>query len=419
MLIISKYFSTKHDYVNIIQVCKKYKKTLSKFRYNPISEAHLFHKIQTQYLYAKEDKQLLGIEKYVICYRINTCKYLELKNNKTIFKFVEYTEKDRKRIGNCVPDGVTNLELWSFRGCDSIEKISLPNSLTDPNANCFEGCDSLKILEIRNCSIFKPKVPCWIANIIQRNGVECLNIEVTKGDIVNNTKIIPKNPKLLASNCFEASLLQQIDIPKSIESIGDFCFTRCTFLTSIDLSTMVTSIGMSCFKYCKSLQIAKLPNIIVLPKHCFYGCYQLHHLTVSPELCVVKERCFEQCQNIRSLLLPNTIGELPLGCFENCILLQTIILQEGLTKINDFAFQNCKSLKQIALPPTVQYVGNNCFKGCEQLTSVIFPQQFKEIGNNCFDMCKSLKIIWIPRGIKKITKEYFPILYFIKRGYFT
>ena len=58
ILIVSNYLKNKEDYLNIIQVCKKFKKTLKKFRYNPIpiTNKKLFPLLQTQYLYSKDEQ---------------------------------------------------------------------------------------------------------------------------------------------------------------------------------------------------------------------------------------------------------------------------------------------------------------------------------------------------------------------------
>ena len=36
ILIVAKYLQTPQDYINLVCVCKNFKKTLKKFRYNPI-----------------------------------------------------------------------------------------------------------------------------------------------------------------------------------------------------------------------------------------------------------------------------------------------------------------------------------------------------------------------------------------------
>ena len=60
ILIVAKYLQTEQDYINLICICKNYKKTLKKFRYNPIPvySTKLFPYMQTQYLYSKTDKRI-------------------------------------------------------------------------------------------------------------------------------------------------------------------------------------------------------------------------------------------------------------------------------------------------------------------------------------------------------------------------
>ena len=79
ILIVANYLKKKEDYLNIIQVCKKFKKTLKKFRYNPIpvTNIKLFPLIQTQYLYSENEKFIPEVKLYKICYPISYSEYLE------------------------------------------------------------------------------------------------------------------------------------------------------------------------------------------------------------------------------------------------------------------------------------------------------------------------------------------------------
>ena len=51
ILIVANYLKTKNDFINLVCVCKNFKKTLKKFRYNPIpvTSKKLFPLMQTQF----------------------------------------------------------------------------------------------------------------------------------------------------------------------------------------------------------------------------------------------------------------------------------------------------------------------------------------------------------------------------------
>ncbi|KAL7712155.1 F-box and FNIP repeat-containing protein [Entamoeba marina] len=84
LLICSKYFKTTNDFINVMCVCKKFKETTEKLRFNPISitSLKLFPMIQTQYLYIPIDKIIEGIDNYEIWYTIDYEQYLKYKTKK-------------------------------------------------------------------------------------------------------------------------------------------------------------------------------------------------------------------------------------------------------------------------------------------------------------------------------------------------
>ncbi|KAL7717251.1 Leucine rich repeat containing protein BspA family protein [Entamoeba marina] len=81
MLVVSKYFETPQDYINIVCVNSKFKETTKKLRFNPISitSLKLFPKIQTQYLYGENDVKIEGINNYEIWYGVDPVEYIQKK----------------------------------------------------------------------------------------------------------------------------------------------------------------------------------------------------------------------------------------------------------------------------------------------------------------------------------------------------
>ena len=99
MLIIGKYFETSKDYVNAMNVAKRYQQLTNMYHFNPISEYELFENMQTQYLNGPEDKKKSRMHQYVYWY--DPCKKLE-KN--------EIYKRDPFRY---VTNNIEKLEEWS------------------------------------------------------------------------------------------------------------------------------------------------------------------------------------------------------------------------------------------------------------------------------------------------------------------
>lgn len=83
--------------------------------------------------------------------------------------------------------------------------------------------------------------------------------------------------KYICDNCFEyctsLGLNEGLNLPESIETIGDYAFHGCTGLRSVNFSSNLKSIGRSAFELCKSLESITLPNSLkVIGEFAFYGC---------------------------------------------------------------------------------------------------------------------------------------------------
>ena len=72
-------------------------------------------------------------------------------------------------------------------------------------------------------------------------------------------------------------------IPNSVTSLGESCFSGCSSLTSITIPNSVTSLGEGCFVYCSSLPSITIPNSVTsLGGYCFSGCSSLTSIYMLP-----------------------------------------------------------------------------------------------------------------------------------------
>ncbi len=107
-----------------------------------------------------------------------------------------------------LPEGVTSIGDYAFRGCSSLRSVTIPSSVTSIGDDAFAGCSSL------------------------------LSVTILEGV----TSI---------GSCafYDCSSLKSITIPSSVTSIGDFAF-YCSDLTSVTIPKGVTSIGEYAFQNC-------------------------------------------------------------------------------------------------------------------------------------------------------------------------
>ena len=117
-----------------------------------------------------------------------------------------------------IPDGVTWIGDWAFRGCSSLTSITIPDSVTEIGYGAFSGCTSLTN---------------FYGKFASEDG-RCLIVD----------------GKLVA---FAPFGLTQYSIPDGVTEIGDYAFYKCSSLTRVTIPDSVTSIGRSAFFDCESL----------------------------------------------------------------------------------------------------------------------------------------------------------------------
>ena len=172
---------------------------------------------------------------------------------------------------------------------------------------------------------------------------------------------------------FRMYSLGNIDLPNSIETIGDcvFCGTR---LTSIELPQSLTSIG----------------------KYAFSNMRPLKSVTIPHSVNSIGEYAFQDCDELISADLSGTaVTTLPVRIFSACDELTTVDLSNSsITSIEAYAFSGCRSLENITLPSTLEKIGERSFANCGSLTSLELPASLKEIHKESFVLCTNLTITY-------------------------
>jgi len=139
-----------------------------------------------------------------------------------------------------IPDGVTSIGSYAFRGCSSLTSVIIPNGVTSIGDNTFQNCSSLTSVTIPNS----------VTSIGSSAFRYCSSL---------TSVTIPDGVTSIGNSAFrDCSSLTSITIPNSVTSIGDNTFQNCSSLTSVTIPNSVTSIGDITFYECSSLTSVKV-----------------------------------------------------------------------------------------------------------------------------------------------------------------
>lgn len=227
-----------------------------------------------------------------------------------------------------IPEGVTAIENSAFWNCNSLNSISLPNSLK------------------------------------------------TIGDMEDHFH---------EGVFFGCSSLQTITIPKNVSLIGPNTFWDCSSLKSIILPNNLSTLGSSAFFGCTALKsIVIPPNVKKIDDNTFYKCCSLEEILLPKNLNTIGRSVFEGCTNLKSIVIPPNVKTIEQYAFAGSNI-EDIKIEFGMTKVPDYAFYNCNTLKDIDLPHSVASIGDYAFRRCYSLTSINIPSSVTSVCDSTFE----------------------------------
>lgn len=317
-----------------------------------------------------------------------------------------------------VGNGIKKIGSSTFKGCNSLKYIYLPDTITEFNNRCFYNCSSITKIHI-------PSSLCENNKFGDESFYGCSKLvkfeTYVNGHVSADGRCYMFNNKLIyfASGGLENE--NDYKIPDNITEINKYAFCG-TNITGIDLNK-ITAIGKGAFSGCVGIKEINLPtNLTTLGDNAFYDCTSLTNISLG-NIEKINENTFYNCTALKSVDLNNitTIGK---SAFKNCKCLENINNLGNIKEINESAFENCALLNiDISSAKNLQTIGNAAFKKCVNLSSTIkLPNKVQSIGDSAFFECSNITTIKLSANLKSIgdnalyTRSTNPIEVYVHRA---
>jgi len=309
-------------------------------------------------------------------------------------------------------NNISSIGSQCFKNCESLSEISIPAALNEIGEDAFLGCIRMSSFYVsannmsfdskdgalykkgfeellyypafRNESIFT--LPSTVTAIKENALAFCKNInsfEVEDGNYAYSSEngilydfnksvliqypigrgqdnfSVPENVKKISGYAFADSLITgTINIPITVEEIGDYAFYNCKYVSSFSVNS-------------NSRYYATHDDVLFT-----YDKKTLIQYPIN--------------KNQSSYRIPDTVITIHEGAFANTNIID-ISAPQNLKSIGDNAFNNTKFLK-IELNDSLNSIGNSAFAN-SSLTSINIPYNVKHIGNSAFNSGKNLRIV--------------------------
>ena len=311
--------------------------------------------------------------------------------------------------GVTIPNGVKTIGLAAFQSCQSMKSITIPSGVT------FVGA-----LAFANTGISTVTIPATLTHMDESAFDDCYKlsgvvVEPQHPDYSSDSRGMLYNKDRTTLILVPSDSNGTITVPAGVTQIRSGIFRYCNWLRRIDVDPANTNFcsdeaGVLYDKYKNTLiaapnelrgEYAVPAGVETIADFAFYGCSYLTGITIPDSVKTIGEVAFSSTHNLRRVTLGKglaTIGERAFYFSD----VSEIRLPEGLTTIGDFAFSECYELTSITIPGSVKNLGISAFYGSHNLRQVTFSRGTTHISDFAFVGCDKLSTLVIPESLKTL-----------------
>ena len=157
-----------------------------------------------------------------------------------------------------LPACLTAIRDAAFAGCGALESVILPAGIVDMGEGVFAACTQLKSVDMSQCRNME-ELPAWTFSA-------CSNLMYVE---------LPQSLEIIGEGAFGHCLsLQTIALPASVNRLHDFAFAGCCAMKVLDfMPEGVETIGRYAFYHNTSASYTVIPRTVsYIDDHAFDGC---------------------------------------------------------------------------------------------------------------------------------------------------
>jgi hypothetical protein len=271
---------------------------------------------------------------------------------------------------------VISVESSAFQNNTNITALSLPNTVETIGSSAFAACTSLTTAHYGDntttlgASMFQN---CTSLSTVTGNQFITSIPQLMFGGCSSLTSYtIPATVTSIGASAFGSTGLTEIIITAFVATVGANAFESCSQLATVtwEANSVQTEIPESCFSNCSVLNNITLPSsVTTLGNYCFSGCSSLAAIVVPVAVTTIGTYCFQSCTALSSVEWLTLSASVPNSTFAFCTALTSIYLPSTVTTIETFAFRNCAALENLTIFTFVTSIASDAFDGCTILTT--------------------------------------------------
>ena len=220
---------------------------------------------------------------------------------------------------------------------------------------------------------------------------------------------LPKTLVEIPQKAFFNCPLTTINLPDTVEKIGNYAFKGTSLSGSLYLPNSLKSIGVGAFDSLKLTGTLTIPDsVTTISSEAFYN-NKFTKLVISQNssLTTIGNNAFRNNQISNAIALPKSVATIGNNTFRTNSI-PKLALNYGLKSIGYEAFEENKITGTINIPVTIEKIDTKAF-GSNQIEAVIFNKNsaLTTLGSWAFAQNKISNVIMIPKNLKAIQEFTF------------
>lgn len=363
-----------------------------------------------------------------------------------------------------MPDTVISVGLGAFRGCDNLRRIRFSNTLDRFDAGWLRGCRKLEELRLPG-QLEKITSAVFDVPALKHLSIGAAACEVAPGAFAKSqldaVHVAPENGYMATDGCAlyskDGSIMVALAVPLTAYEVAAGCraiakkgFSNFECLQQVGLPDSLESIGDYAFSRTGIASFCAPKGLRAIGERAFFACASLAHVVLDADIEVIGAHAFSDTA-IDKLRLPATVVELghPIaagttltysgedatftigaeeatstGASQQLLLDEQGALyrrvEDGLhlvrmlepaartyeahpdtVAIDEGAFAKHPSLTAISLPEGLMRIGKGAFKDCHTLTEIRLPETLAEIEEEAF-LGTNIEALVLPTSLTRI-----------------
>ncbi len=270
-----------------------------------------------------------------------------------------------------IPEGVTEIDDWTFSGCSSLTSVTLPESLQIIGEAAFSWCN--------------------LENVVLPDGLNTIENQAFNENTGLTEVDLPASLTNLAGSAFVDCNLTLVTLEESntvYKTENNVVYTKdgttlvmfpCGVTGTYTVQEGVTAIGDQAFQFAKLEEVTLPSSVKSIGGHSFNG-RTLSKITLNEGLESIGASAFFNCSNITELTIPSTVTSIGASAFGR-LGITSIVIPEGVTVISGNMFGSCSKLTSVQLPSTITAIERMAFSGCYSLEKLELPDQITSVGS--------------------------------------